>query len=416
MKLMIGLGPLERAAFIFFSLFALLQCLSIAIANIAMGIAVFFIALKIVISIKHGDFSPILLEKFKQNKVLLFFLFLFWSVICLSALFSGDPQRGLRIFFGQFIYRTFPLLIVLLLFPKPKYAFFLLFLSILSCILDVIGGLFLHGFSTRLKGFYGHPMTLAGFLTISIPIIYCCLINWREKGGRILTCACFFIISFIGLLLNSTRGAWLALASTIPIVTFLYDRSFKKIIFLLFFAVATSLVFVSSPKLQSRAESITSTTFQSNTERVLMWESAYQMFKDHPIFGVGLGQYAKRYLNEYKSPQAKEQQNHSHNNFMQMLAENGILGFAGFISLFGYILCSSLKGAIKEHSKYSVLIFGSTFALLLQGMTEYNFGNSAVIKFYWTVLGCLLILQNSQRAKTSSDAVSYPHSSLGNLS
>ena len=99
-----------------------------------------------------------------------------------------------------------------------------------------------------------------------------------------------------------------------------------------------------------------------------------------------------------------------------MLAENGILGFAGFISLFGYILCSSLKGAIKEHSKYSVLIFGSTFALLLQGMTEYNFGNSAVIKFYWTVLGCLLILQNSQRAKTSSDAVSYPHSSLGNLS
>ena len=58
-----------------------------------------------------------------------------------------------------------------------------------------------------------------------------------------------------------------------------------------------------------------------------MWESAYEMFKDHPVFGVGIGQYASKYLNEYKSPEAKEKQNHCHNNFLQMLAENGVAGF-----------------------------------------------------------------------------------------
>lgn len=407
MNLLMGLGRLERVAFIFFSLFAILQCLSIAIANIALGIAVFFIVLHILLSIKKGGDETLLSERIKKNKTLLLLLILFWGFIFLSALFSGDPQRGLRIFFGQFIYRTFPLLIVLLFFPKPKYAVFLLFLSLLSSVLDVMGGICLHGFSARLKGLYGHPMTLAGFLVISIPIIYCCLLDWKKSGSRILFCACFFIISFTGLLMNSTRGAWIALAITLPLITLLYDRSLKKIIFLVLFAGVTSLIFVSSPQLQNRAESITSTTLQSNTERILMWKSAYQMFKDHPVLGVGLGQYAKKYLNQYKSPEAKEQQNHSHNNLLQMLAENGFLGFLGFIFLFGYILCSSLKGAIKEHSVYSVLIFGSTTALLIQGLTEYNFGNSAVIKYYWTVLGCLLILQESQNVKSSSAAVKY---------
>lgn len=407
MNLLIGLGRLERAAFIFFTLFVILQCLSIAVANIALGISVFFIVLQILSSIKKEGVVAVFSKRIKKNKTLFFLLLLFWGVILLSALLSGDPQRGLRIFFSQFIYRTFPLLILLLFFPKPKYAAFLLFLSILSCVLDVIGGSCVHGVSARLKGLYGHPMTLAGFLVISIPIIYCCLLDWKERSRHILVCAFLFIISFIGLLMNSTRGAWIALAITLPIITLLYDKSLKKIIFLLIFAGVTSLIFVSSPQLQNRAESITSTTLQSNTERVLMWKSAYQMFKDHPVFGVGLGQYAKKYQSQYKSPEAKEQQNHSHNNFLQMLAENGFFGFLGFIFLFGYILFSSLKGALKAHSIYSVLIFGSTTALLIQGLTEYNFGNSAVIKYYWTVLGCLLILQESQNVKSSFAAVNY---------
>lgn len=43
MKPWFGLGKLELAAFVFFSLFLLLQCLSIAAANVALGFSVFFI-------------------------------------------------------------------------------------------------------------------------------------------------------------------------------------------------------------------------------------------------------------------------------------------------------------------------------------------------------------------------------------
>lgn len=405
MNFLTGLERLERAAFVFFSLFVLLQCLSIAAANIALGFAVFFLVLQLIRS--KGFLSNLSLAKtYKENKWLIWLFGLFWLAIICSALASGAPVKGLKIFFGQFVYRAFPLLIILFFFGKRKYASFFLALSIVSCVLDIIGGTIIHGEGPRLRGLYGHPMTLAGFLLTSLPILYCFLLDWKQNRKTLFVTIVFFLISFTGLLLNGTRGAWLAIAVTLPLVTVLYDRSIKKILFLVVFAFGTSLVFFNSPQLQNRAESITSTTLQSNTERLLMWNSAYEMFKDHPVLGVGIGQYSSKYLNEYKSPEAKEKQNHCHNNFLQMLAENGLVGFIGFCLLFGYILLSSLKKAFFKCSPYYVLIFGSTLALLLQGFTEYNFGNSAVIKYYWATLACLLVLAHQTDNKVA--AGSFP--------
>lgn len=401
MNFLTGLGRLERAAFVFFSLFVLLQCLSIAAANIALGFGVFFLVLQLIRS--KGSLSDLSLNNiYKENKWLILFLGVFWLTIFCSALASGAPIKGLKIFLGQFVYRAFPLFIILFFFGKRKYASFFLALSIVSCILDVISGMIIHGGGPRLRGLYGHPMTLAGFLLTLLPILFCFLLDWKQSRKSLFVTIVFFLIGFTGLLLNGTRGAWLAIAVTLPLVTVLYDRSIKKILFLIVFSVGTSLVFFNSPQLQNRAGSITSTTLQSNTERLLMWESAYKMFKDHPIFGVGIGQYSTKYLSEYKSPEAKEKQNHCHNNFLQMLAENGVVGFIGFCLLFGYILLSSFKNALFKSSPYYVLIFGSTLALLLQGFTEYNFGNSAVIKYYWTTLGCLLVLAHQSKKQATS--------------
>lgn len=403
MKPWFGLGKLELAAFVFFSLFLLLQCLSIAAANVALGFSVFFILCLLISAFKNSKKKGFL-EIYQQNRFLCLLFVLFWGTILCSAIFSGDLLKGSKIFIGQFIYRAVPLFIILFIFPKKGFASFFLFLSLLSCILDVIGGIIIHGDGPRLRGLYGHPMTLAGFLITSLPILFCFLLDWKQNRKALFLTIASFLIGFTGLLLNGTRGAWLALAVTLPLVTILYDRSIKKILFLVVFAIGTSLVFFNSPQLQNRAESITSTTLQSNTERLLMWESACEMFKDHPVFGVGIGQYSSKYLTEYKSPEAREKQNHCHNNFLQMLAENGVVGFIGFCLLFGYILLSSLKKALFNSSPYHVLIFGSTLALLLQGFTEYNFGNSAVIKYYWAILGCLLVLAHQSENKTSGSS------------
>ena len=117
MNFLSGLERLERAAFVFFSLFLLLQCLSIAAANIALGIAVFFRVLQLLQS-KGSTDKQALCEAWAQNKNLFILLVVFWATILLSALGSNEPLRALKIFLGQFIYRTAPLFVILFFFAK----------------------------------------------------------------------------------------------------------------------------------------------------------------------------------------------------------------------------------------------------------------------------------------------------------
>ncbi|MBQ2975070.1 MAG: O-antigen ligase family protein, partial [Phascolarctobacterium sp.] len=84
--------------------------------------------------------------------------------------------------------------------------------------------------------------------------------------------------------------------------------------------------------------------------------------------------------------------NHAHNNILQMLAENGMVGFVGYIFAFGFIVWKNFKNFLLNKNPYALMIVGSTSALVLQGLTEYNFGNSSVMKIYWLVLACLIIL------------------------
>ena len=127
-----------------------------------------------------------------------------------------------------------------------------------------------------------------------------------------------------------------------------------------------------------------------------MWQSAGRMFLDHPLLGVGLGQYKDNYQKKYILPEAKEREiEHAHNNFVQMAAENGAVGLAGFLALISGFIGVSLWRFRKEKNPYALMMAASTLALVLQGLTEYNFGNSAVMKCFWLTEGCLLVLSRT---------------------
>ena len=75
-----------------------------------------------------------------------------------------------------------------------------------------------------------------------------------------------------------------------------------------------------------------------------------------------------------------------------MLAENGIIGLLGYLLTFGAIIWTNIKNCFINKNPHNLMIIGSTIALFLQGLTEYNFGNSSVMKIYWLVLACLVVL------------------------
>ncbi len=331
---------------------------------------------------------------------------LFVIAMLISALFSGDIIYGLKRWADMWIWRFMPFVVVIFLlnnYIDAKKVMLTGFAGItVTSVYAVYQGLSGIG---RANGFYGHPMTLGGWLCIFLPLLLIEFFERKLLGKYYWLAGLAFCICSAGLVFNATRGAWLAVAivSAVLLIYYMFKNKRNLAVSIIFVALI-STVLVNNPKFMHRLDTIDDfNKYQSNTERILIWQSAWNMFKDHPILGVGLGQYTENYQQKYISPQAKEPKlGHAHNNFMQMLAENGIVGFAGFVIMFGYIILKNLIAWVKVKNVYALMIVSATVCLLLQGFTEYNVGNSAVIKMYWLVLGLLVVLSEFYRKETNN--------------
>lgn len=90
--------------------------------------------------------------------------------------------------------------------------------------------------------------------------------------------------------------------------------------------------------------------------RVLIWKITMEMIKDKPVFGAGFNRYKVDYNNYQAAFFAAEQRDdykkwvagnvhHAHNEYMQILAEKGIFGFALFIGILAFALWGYIKSA-----------------------------------------------------------------------
>ena len=369
-------------------IFACTSFVSIAAGNILLGMSTLLLLLFVY---KNG----MCINSQYRDYYYTYAIFLF--TMLLSALFSGDVVQGVKKWVDLWIWRWMPFVIITVVVSNFIKARAILLSSLIGISVGFVTIMF-QGFmgATRAAGFFGHPMTFAGYLCIFLPILLVCFLQKDILDKYRYVSGIAFVFGCIALFFNGTRGAWIALAPTIFLVIVYYMLQNKKYAAIgLAFLVITSSCLVNNDRFVKRIHSITNIkTDQSNMERLLMWDSAYNMFKDHPVLGVGLGQYTYNYQRKYISPLAKEPKlTHAHSNYMQMLAENGIVGFLGFIVLIGHIIKSNIKCFFYDKCPYSLMIACSTVALMIQGFTEYNFGNSAVMKVYWLVLGCLLVMK-----------------------
>lgn len=366
-------------------LFAIISFVSIAFGNIFLGIA----ALLFLICIYKRKVT-IDIETKKYYYSIAFFVL----TMLASAIFSGDIVYGLRRWADMWVWRLMPFVIITCCVKKEdsikilKASCLGISIGILCLIYQGVSG------DDRAAGFFGHPMTFAGYLCMYLPLF---LLGYFENlfGTKFkYVSGIMFLAGLVALIFNGTRGAWIAVAMTagILLLYYMFKNKHNFIVGIILVAVCSGLL-VNNSAFMHRMSTITNNKYQSNSERLLMWNSAWNMFKDHPVLGVGLGQYKDNYQQKYISPKAKEPNlEHAHNNFMQMLAENGIVGFFGFMTMFTCIIWYNLRKFLTSKSIYSIAICAVTITLLLQGFTEFNFGNSAVVKAYWLILGCLVVL------------------------
>ena len=320
-----------------------------------------------------------------------------------SIIFSANPSVAVNEFLNMWLWPYISFIVIVLFIRRRDYIVemmtaYLLFSGVdglytsVQVIMNVTG-------DERGYGLGGWLLTIADIICMLLPIVLVILMDQRfEKKLR--KSAAFALVGLLtGFICNKSRGAWLTALIVVPIAAFRYIKENKK--FLVFFIAIVMGIFiymVSNPKYVQRIQSITNiTSDHSNADRIWTWKSAKLMIKDHPIVGVGLGQFYDNYIHKYRYKQESQGLVHAHNNFIHIAVENGIIGLAGLLYFVGFYLYTSLQNYHKERKPYDILIFTTFLShVCLFGQIDYTMWSWAGMQpIFWFLLALLLVLKET---------------------
>lgn len=307
-------------------------------------------------------------------------IFLALFILCTFITVSLNSNASFSYYRSYYISPLVALFVPLLFpFTNKKTIILMTFISLIFFLnANYINYQFIKNTITgRPDGFFNGYMILCGMNLLILPILLTLSIHKNNLPK------CIRIFFFITILVNipaivfeNTRIVWISLSFIFPFIIFLSIKNkvkaFLLIIIMFFYSFCC---FQFSPHSTQRFETISSTnsTVQPNYERILMWNSATNMFLDHPIIGVGIGNYHKEYISQYQSPLSKENQYHPHNVILSMLSQTGIIGTIGYLLLFIYLYYKSIFSYIKKKNVIDLAYLSSLLAFSINGLTDCNF-------------------------------------------
>lgn len=248
-----------------------------------------------------------------------------------------------------------------------------------------------------IKSLYSHKNILASALFVKLPValylMFFCK-GWYKRLGYIAG-----LSAVLATLMLSTRAFYLGLV-LILIALFLYaltrqivagNKNYLRTIaiwtgvFIMALILYTGVQRVLFPKntdtiwntgIVTRLSSIKADESSANA-RLNSWKRTIQLIRDHPLLGVGTGNWkivVLKYENERSPDFIYSYKNH--NDFLEITAETGILGGLSFISIFILILVSFINEANKSgtNDNRNELLFIPAFGILAYSVdTFFNF-------------------------------------------
>ncbi len=332
---------------------------------------------------------------------------IFFITLLPSLCFAGNFFTGIKNFAEMWLYRPLPFFMVTMFIRDRKLLsnVLMIFISVtaVDCTVALYQAIALHA---RGWGFGGSQLQLASLLCILVPAVVVILLDDEFDSRVKLVAKIVLPFFFIGMLAGRSRGLWLALVIVLPLVMCKYlVKNRKALMITALIAVILCGFFATQPAFVKRVKSITNiTTDISNRDRIVIWRSAKNMIKDHPITGVGLGQFKKNYFAKYQLREIKQRHlNHTHNNVLQICTETGIPGALGFIYLSLYILIRNFREWLRRKDPYSLIIWGSWLAFIIFGVFDVIIDHSAVTKSWWFLLGTMLVMKNCKYDENISE-------------
>ena len=237
----------------------------------------------------------------------------------------------------------------------------------------------------RFHSTFENPNVYGTYLLIAIPITAACIVYVKNRILKLCTAGITGML-LINLIATYSRGCYLALA--VSAVVFVLIIKKQLVAFLV--PAILALPFILPTTVVNRIFSIFDPEETSTIFRVHIWRGTLRMLGDFWPIGLGQGEEAFNRVYPYYSLAAIFTP-HSHNMFLQIFVETGIVGllvFIGVLACFFRAQVNFLRRVKEFRLRFmSAAMIAAAVGFLFQGMFDYAFYNYRVMMVFFLFIG-----------------------------
>ena len=262
---------------------------------------------------------------------------------------------------------------------------------------------------SSVMGTFSNRNYFAGYLLMVIPLSVGFLLareagqtvhfkGWRHRlaslDGKTILLGFGVILMILGLLFSASRMGIISLLLSFTLISFFFrgrrlGQKFSRTTVFIFGLALLWGAWIGLDAVISRFF-ITSEDFK---ERWSFWVDTFQILKDFPLFGSGLGTFAQIFP-MYRSLHIRGLVTHAENDFLQLASETGLIGIGLLFFLFLFLFFKAFAGIrslsfVAPHRNMAIGGLVGILALMFHSLMERNIqvpANALLFTFLWAIV------------------------------
>ena len=354
---------------------------------------------------------------FFNKSLIIFFIFCIYCIL-ISIFVAEDMMLSFESSLFYFRVGVFSCFIWYLIDRDKNiltYFYYALVLCFSALVIDgyfqYFTGVNLSGFKfdgLRISSFFDGEMILGSYLSRLFPLLFALFLIKKKQKFEIYFIGLLFILVDVLIFMSGERSAFFFLnLSTVFIIILIKEYQKFRLITFIIAIICIFILSLNSTKLNERmfkGPAQDMGIIKSSKETVIFSEghdslirTAYNIFKDQPIFGHGPKMFRIICKNEKYATGVTPCGTHPHNFYVQLLAETGIIGFLFLFSALLYVIYIALrqfKSIIFRQKRpltdYQVCLLSGILITLWPFTPNGNFFNNWLMAVYSLPVGFYL--------------------------
>ena len=258
-----------------------------------------------------------------------------------------------------------------------------------------------------ITGLFNNPNYSGAWLAMIWPFLITYLIQKRKDGYKFqfLIIFCFSILVIISISLINSRGAWLGIISSLPLIfgenIFIW---LSPLILLIIFSILSFTLII----LPETVKQIFSLMYQGNIPAILndlninfeniprlnIWNESINLILEKPLFGWGAAIFPIIYFSKYG-----EWQGHPHNLFLELSISDGLITSILIFTFIGLMVFSSTKKIFhkkNDQKGFERAWWASVIIFLILHIFDVLYFDLRISIVFWILLAGLKGLSNKE--------------------